>query len=133
MIFSTQTQLNCLLIFIFFGIITGIISSILNIIFLKNYQKKLINYLFDSVFCAIFCIFFVILLNFYNFGKFSIILLCAFYGGKIWMNHTLKNLVVILENSWYNKIKKDFKHMLSIFKKTSTKDKAQKDEITSKS
>ncbi len=130
MIFSTQSQLNCLLIFLFCGFICGIILSVLNIIFLKNYQKKLIKTLFDSVFCVFFCIFFIILLNFFNFGKFSIVLFLSFYLGKFWIQTLNKNLVVIFENSWYNKIKNIANQISSRFRKRNTKD---KNEISNKS
>jgi len=112
MIFSTQHQLNCLILFVFFGLLIGIIYCLFQIIFLKKYQKKLIKCIFFSVFCSIFCIFYVFLINFFNFGKFSIVLFFTYGFGFFWINKLCKNLVVIFENKWYtiiNKIKTKIK------------------------
>lgn len=130
MIFSTYHQLNSLLIFLFCGLFAGLILSLLNIIFLKNYQKKLIKTIFNTVFYTFFCAFFIILLNFFNFGKFSLSLFSIFCFGKFWIQSLSKNLVVILENSWYNKVKKISIQIFSKFRKRNTKD---KNEISNKS
>jgi len=110
MIFSTTHQFNCLFVFLFFGIILGIISIIFFGLFLKKFQKKFIIYTLDGVFYTFFSIFFVILLNIFNFGKFSISLILVYLIGYIWINKACKNLVVFLENKWYNIIKHESKH-----------------------
>lgn len=104
MIFSTQHQLNVTLIFIFGGIIAGICSSFLAVVFLKKYQKNLIKNIFSSIFYMFFSVFFVFLLNFYNFGKFSFVLTCVYVFAFTLIKNLSKNLVVILQDSWYNTI-----------------------------
>ncbi len=109
MIFSTQNQLNSFLIFILFGLIFGFILQILNIIFLKKYQKNFLKIIFDTIFYGFFSIFFVFLLNFFNFGKFSMTLCLASIIGFLWMKKLTKNLVAFFETKWYNFIKLKFK------------------------
>lgn len=133
MIFSTQPQLNCVLIFIFFGIITGLILSILSIIFLKSHQKKLLKLIFLTSFYAFFSVLFVFLLNFFNFGKFSIVLLLAYLCGFKAINFQLDKLVVIFEKSWYNKISKIFNQLFSRLNKRKIKEQKKTNEISSKS
>ena len=105
MIFSTFNQLNIFLVFLFFGIIFGLIANIfftLNTInFSKNIKKTIIN----SIFYVIFAIFFVNFLIYFNFGKFSIILLSGYIFGYSFSKKTTKNLFAFLENKWYNLIK----------------------------
>ena len=107
MIYSTHNQLNCFFIFTFLGIIFSVIYNCLKILFLhknsKNFKKITINCIFYSIFSIIF----VILLNIFNFGLFSIVLLCATVLGFVWLNFTSKKLVVFLEVLWYNKHTKD--------------------------
>lgn len=131
MIFSTTSQLNIFLIFVFYGIIAGFISSFISIIFLKNYQKKLIKSLFLVAFYSFFSIIFVFLINFFNFGKFSIVLLSAFILGFALTKSLFKKLVVILQNSWYNILIRRLNKVLNRFKKT--KEKQKKNEITNQS
>ena len=104
MIFSTLNQVNCFLIFVFLGIIFSIIYDALFILFLKKHRKKFANYTFDTIFYAIFSCFFVIFKNIFNFGLFSFSLLLACSIGFVWTKSTTKNLVVFLEEKWYNKI-----------------------------
>ena len=128
MIFSTNHQLNCFLILIFFGLIIGFIYSILIIMFLKNYQKKFIKLIFFSIFFTFLNIFFVFLINFFNYGKFSTTLLLGYVGGFILIKTLLNKSVVILENMWYNTIKKRVTKLISHFK---TKDKKHENSIKS--
>lgn len=109
MIFQTLNQLNCFLIFIFCGLVVGLISIIYFLIFLVNFQKKSIKTAIFTFFYAFFSIFFVFLINFFNFGKFSFVLLMSYILGFVWSNYTFKKSVVILEERWYNKISKKLK------------------------
>lgn len=112
MIFETQNQLYCFFIFLFFGIVLGIISIIYFLFTLLNFQKKLLKNIFLTVFYAIFSVFFVFFINFFNFGKFEVAPLIAYLIGFIWIKTLFKNLLVILENKWYNTLKKIFKTKL---------------------
>ncbi len=102
MIFSTQNQLNCLLIFVLGGIILGFISNVFSVLFAINFQKKYIKSLFLSIFYAFLSIFFVFLINFFNFGKFSLTLLIFFLLAYLWAKTLFKKTLVILERKWYN-------------------------------
>ena len=126
MIFQTQNQLNCFLIFIFFGIILGIIFNFYNLIFLKNYQKKLTILILNTIFYAFFYIFFVILINFLNFGHFSTTLFFSYILGFITSKRLSFNLVVIFEKKWYTIIK-------LLFKKQQNKRKPNSNEQSKKS
>lgn len=106
MIFSSFNQVNCFLVFLFFGIILGLIDCIISVIFLKKYQKKFIIPIFDAVFYTFFSILFVFLLNIYNFGEFSIVLVLAYILGFYWIKKQLKNLVAFLSLKWYNVVNK---------------------------
>lgn len=112
MIFSTFNQLNCVLIFLFFGILISFISLILEIIFLRKYQKNFIKIIFDSIFYTFFGIFFIILLFFFNFGKFSITLILTYCLSIFISKHSCLNLVEKLSNKWYNFLKSKFKRKL---------------------
>ena len=102
MIFSTLNQLNCFLLFIFCGIIFGIIYSFFSIIFLKKYQKIFQKIIFEGIFYTFFSIFYVILINLYNFGKISYVLIFGYILGFLWIKKLLKNSVVFFNNKWYN-------------------------------
>ena len=102
MIFQTQNQLNCMLIFIFAGTFIAFISTF----FLFNFRKKIIKMLIYCVFYSFFCVFFIFLLNFYNFGKFSLTLLFSYLIGFIWMKFITRKLVVIFQNKCYNLFKR---------------------------
>lgn len=130
MIFSTQNQLNSVLIFIFWGIIIGILSEVLSVLFFKNHQKKLIKLLFLTVFYAFFSIFFIFLINFLNFGKFSFVLLICYLSGYKFLKHHVCKIVVIFEKAWYNKINMMLK---SKHHKRKTKERKTQNEISSKS
>lgn len=130
MIFSTQNQLYILLIFLLGGIISGICSSFFSIIFLKKYQKNLVKSVFLSVFYLFFCVFFIFLLNFFNFGNFSLILVLSYLIGFLSTKNLTKNLVVILQDLWYNKIKRTCRMSSQKIKGENKKD---KNEITNKS
>lgn len=117
MIFSTQHQLNCVLIFIFFGIISGLIYSFFCVLFLKKYQKKLIKLLFLSIIYSFFSIFFIFLINFFNFGKFSLTLFLSHLTGFSTTVLLLRKLVVIFEKLWYNKINEIFNRLFIKLKK----------------
>ena len=109
MIFSTSSQVNTFLIFIFCGIIFEIFQSFISAIFLLNRQKNLIKSLFLCVFYVFFSVFFIILINFFNFGNFSITLTVATLIGKIVTNFCCKKSFVILENLWYTTLRKHTK------------------------
>ena len=126
MIFSTQNQLNCAIIFLFFALIAGLVFNFIQTILLIKYKKIFIKNIFYCVFYAFFCIFFIFLLNFFNFGKFSLLLLLVFLMGFNWALKLVKKTFVIFENMWYNTIKK-------IKQKHKTKEKFNTDEISSKS
>lgn len=102
MIFSSFNHVNCFLVFLFFGIILGFIDSLISIIFLKKYQKKFVIPIFDVIFYTIFTLLFVFLLNFYNFGEFSLTIVLAYILGFYWIKKELKNLVAFLQGKWYN-------------------------------
>ena len=102
MIFSTFNQLNCFLVFLFFGLILGLISKLIFIIFSKNFQKIIVKNIIYTIFYSIFSIFFVILINLYNLVQHSYALIIAYLLGYLWFNYLSKNLVVFLENKWYN-------------------------------
>lgn len=102
MIFLTQNQFVCFLIFLFFGILSYIIISLFSLIFLKKFQKYFINSLFNMIFCAFFIIFFEFLLIIFNFGIFSFTLLFSFFVGHLWSKKLFEKLFVFLENKWYN-------------------------------
>lgn len=106
MIFSTQNQVYCFLIFLFFGIVLGFIYSIYKTIFLLNFQKIISKNIFFTIFYAIFIVFFNILINFFNFGKTHIALLIVYILGFSLIKRLLKNLLVFLENKWYTIINK---------------------------
>ena len=106
MIFSTFNQLNCFLLFLYFGIILGLISKIFFILFLNKFQKIIIKNIIFAIFYTFFSIFFVFLINFYNLGQFSYALILAYILGFLWFNFLSKNLVVFLENKWYTIIRK---------------------------
>ena len=109
MIFSTLNQLNCVFVFLFFGLICGIFFIFFSIVFLLKYQKKYQKNIFFCIFSAIFIIFFAILQNIFNLGKFSLTLFCAYLIAFIWTNKLFKNLVVFLQNKWYTTVNKIFK------------------------
>ena len=102
MIFETQTQFTCLIICVFFGFIVGIIYLLYNLFFTINFKKSSVKTIFFSVFYMFFAIFFIILINFFNYGKFSIVLSCGYIGGFIWAKNIFSNSVVYLEKKWYN-------------------------------
>ena len=104
MIFSTLNQLNCFLLFIFFGLIFVFFYNFASILFLKKYQKIFQKIIFDSVFFSFFSIFYVFLINFYNFGIFSITLILGYLFGFLWLKNLSKNLVVFLQEKWYNSL-----------------------------
>lgn len=106
MIFSTFNQLDCFLIFLFYGIISGLISNLFSAFFLIKQSKKYKKIIFDAFFCSFHAIKFNFLINFYNLGKFSIVLAISYLVGILWIELTSKNLVVFLSNKWYNYINK---------------------------
>ena len=108
MIFSTLNQFNCFLIFLFFGICSSLIYKFFSIIFLKKYQKKLKIIIFDCIFSIFLIIFLTFLINYLNFGKLSLGIIVAFLTGNLIFNKLVKNLVVFLENKWYNIVNKLF-------------------------
>ena len=69
---------------------------------------------------------FVFLLNFFNLGKFSLLLLLVYACGFAWSLKVVKKTFVIFENLWYNTIKKNKS-------KRKTKEKFNADEISNKS
>ena len=105
MIFSTLNQLNCFILFLFCGLIFGIFYLIFSVLFLKKYQKIFQKIIFEGIFYTFFAIFYVFFINFYNFGKISLVLIFAYILGFLWTNKLGKNLVVNLENKWYNHLK----------------------------
>jgi len=102
MIFLSVNQLNCFLIFLFFGIISCVIYKFFCILFLKNYQKIFKIIIFDTIFYTFLMIFYIFLINFLNFGKLSLVLIFAFTIGFYFFKILTKNLVVFLQNKWYN-------------------------------
>lgn len=125
MIFSTISQLNCVLIFCFFGIVCSIVLTSFSILFVLNFHKNFIKTLINMVIYIIFSIFFVILLNFFNFGNFSLTLFIVYSLSFITFKILSRKSVVFLQTLWYNKIKKIFKRK--------TKGKNLSNEISSKS
>lgn len=102
MIFSTLNQLNCFILFLFCGIILGIFYLIFSILFLKKHQKIFQKIIFEGIFYTFFSIFYVFLINFFNFGKISYVLIIGYILGFLWIKKVLQNLVVFLTNKWYN-------------------------------
>lgn len=113
MIFSTLNQVNCFLIFLFFGFICNFVINILSIIFLKKFKKLTINCVFDCIFTIFLCIFLIFLLINFNFGKFSIVLIITFLFGYCTTQFVFKKTFVFLENKWYNTINKFLKGLKS--------------------
>ena len=111
MIFQTQNQVNCILIFLFFGFLVEIIREIFFVLFFEKYQKKLIKIIINTIFYAFFNTFFIILLNFFNCGKFSITLYFSFVVGSFTLKYLTQNLVVILQAICYTKITNLLKHI----------------------
>lgn len=103
MIFSSTNQVNILFIFCSAGIASAIFFAAFSIIFLKNYLKKIKKTLFFALFYAFYYVFFIILINFFNFGKFSLSLLISYILSFKLVELLLRNLVVIFEKRWYNK------------------------------
>ncbi len=116
MIFITLNQLNCFLLFLFFGIILGFVYQIFSVIFLKNFQKIYLKSIFNGIFCAFFGIFYVFFINFYNFGKYPPALLFAFLLGIFWVKKLCAKSVVFLQNKWYNLFKRLTKNEKSTHK-----------------
>lgn len=102
MIFYSFNQFNCFLIFIFCGIICCLIYDLFNLIFLIKFQKKFKKIIFDSIFYCFFNIFLIFLINFLNFGKINFSILLGFILGFSLTKKSNKNLLVFLENKWYN-------------------------------
>ena len=102
MIFSTLNQFNCFVIFVFLGFLFGILFNVFSVLFLKKYQKIFQKIIFEGIFYTFFAIFYVIFLNFFNFGKISFALILAIVLGFLWAKKLLLNLVVFLQNKWYN-------------------------------
>lgn len=102
MIFQTQNQINCLLIFVFCGIISALFLNILKCIFFINYQKNIKKIILNVVFYSFFNIFFIFLLNFFNFGKFSFVLLSFFYSSFLVTKKLTRKSVVLIEKKCYN-------------------------------
>lgn len=101
MIFATNLQLNCFILFIFFGVILGFIFNLFFVLFLKNNSKLIKNIILNTIFCTFFCVFFVILLNLFNFGKLSLSLILAYLLGYFWVKKLTRNLVDKLSKKWY--------------------------------
>lgn len=108
MIFYSFNQLNCFLIFIFYGIICCLIYNVFNLIFLIKFQKKFKKIIFDSIFYSFFNIFLIFLINFLNFGKINFSILLGYILGFYLTKKSTKNLLVFLENKWYNIFTKNF-------------------------
>lgn len=105
MIFSSVNQLNCFLIFLFFGFVFALFFNLFFIVFCLNFSKNYKKIIFKSVFYSIFSIIFIFFINFFNFGKISLSLIFASIFGFWWMNKLLNNLVVFLSFKWYNVVK----------------------------
>ena len=108
MIFSSNNQLNCFFVFLFFGFLCGIISQIIFAIFLKNHQNKIIKPIFDTIFYTFLTIFYTFLTIYFNFGEFSLVLLLSFLVGFFWVKNITKKMFVIFENKCYNILTKLF-------------------------
>ncbi len=106
MIFSTFNQLNSFIIFLFCGFIYGFICSIFKIIFLIKNEKIIKKSMFDCIFYAFLIVFYYFLTIFLNFGNISLVLLLSLIVGKISFEWLGRNLVVFLQNKWYNIINK---------------------------
>lgn len=126
MIFSTFNQINTFLVFLFLGVVFGFVFHFVKLLYrekaeinfknkstkkfkikLKILLKKLILFkkiIINSLFYLIFGVIFAILINFYNFGIFSIVLLSSSISGFIWSYKSTKNLVVFLQKFWYTKV-----------------------------
>lgn len=102
MIFSTQNQMNCFLIFVFLGINFYLFYSFFAIIFSINFGKILKKIIFDSIFYAFFAIIFIIFLILFNFGCFSLSLIFAVLIGSFWSKLTFQKSVVFFKNLCYN-------------------------------
>ena len=85
------------------------------------------------LFYSVFAIIFVFLLNFFNFGTFSYILLLSYLFGYHITFYHFKKLVVIFEKAWYNKITKWFSNSFLKPTKRKTKERNIENEISSKS
>ena len=109
MIFSTFNQLNCFLVFLFFGFLSGLFFNFISVLFLKNYQKKYIKPIFDTIFYTILTIFYVFLTIYFNFGEFSFALILSFLVGFVWVKNITKKMFVLFENKWYNILKLIFR------------------------
>ena len=128
MIFNTLSQLNLLIIFLFFGLICGFISIIYFAITLKNHNKNLINIILNCIFYAFLSVFYAFLINFFNFGIFSLTLVLTFSIGFVWSKKLLNKLLVILEKKCYTLYKKLTKN----FTKFSNRRKQKTNERTNK-
>lgn len=99
---STNHQLKCFLLFLFFGIIFNLIYSIFSIIILRNSQKKIKNNIFNGIFSLIFIVFFEILKNLFNYGLFNIVILFSYLFGFFTMKKASNKSVVFFQKKWYN-------------------------------
>lgn len=106
MIFSTQNQINCFIIFLFCGILIGLFFKLINLLFLIKFKKIFQKNIFFGVFYLFFCVFFIFLLIFFNFGKFSFTLLSSYLFGFWWTLKLVKKSFDVFENLWYNTINK---------------------------
>lgn len=125
MIFQTQNQLNCLLIFIFFGTCTGILFILYQTFFLLKFQKKFKKIIFYTIFYSFFNIFYIFLLIYFNFGEFSLVLYFSFLFGFNIIKNVLRNSFVIFEKRWYNILNK-FSLNLKSKKETKTNEVSKK-------
>lgn len=106
MIFSSLNQVNCFLVFLFFGFIFGFILNLSNEIFFKKIKKNYIKTIFLTIFYGIFAIFFVFLKNFFNFGIFSFAILIAYLLGFLLSKKMIKILVEFFFLKCYNLLNK---------------------------
>lgn len=102
MIFQTNNQLNCFLIFIFLGFVFGLIFNVINILILNNFQKKLIKTIKNTLFFTLFSCFYIIFINIFNIGEFSLTLTLGYLLGFFWLVLSTKKSVVFLQEKWYN-------------------------------
>lgn len=135
MIFSTLNQVNVFLVFLFFGVVFGFLFHFVKLLYrssdkvnplnknktnkkiskkFKKYIEKLLIFLkifkktiINTIFYLIFGIIFAFLINFFNFGNFSTVLLFTSILGFMWSYKSTKNLVVFLQKIWYTKVKHD--------------------------
>ena len=105
MIFSTNNQLSIFFVFLFWGFVFGIILQIFSIALIKKYLKIYQKIIFDSIFYSFLAIFFVILLNFYNFGRLSYVLIISYILAIFLINKLSNNLVDFISLKWYNFLK----------------------------